>query len=164
VAWHAEDILKSTHDAEVRGIKDGQRKFCQPVGANAAGVDFRAHGAGCCLHDVPSSGVGANVITTENSDWATNCPEYKVTAVQVTPVQPAIGLAEGLEIREDENKRIEVKPLVAAECIEAHGTPSSWCQWTLAVVWRAGGSAGCHIVQFSALCGWEVRDGNARRS
>jgi predicted molibdopterin-dependent oxidoreductase YjgC len=29
-------------------------------------------------------GSGANVITTENSDWATNCPEYKVTAVQVT--------------------------------------------------------------------------------
>ena len=33
---------------------------------------------------------GANVITTENSDWATNCPEYKVTAVQVTRVtQPS---------------------------------------------------------------------------
>jgi formate dehydrogenase major subunit len=33
---------------------------------------------------------GANVITTENSDWATNCPEYKVTAVQVMPVmQPS---------------------------------------------------------------------------
>ena len=29
---------------------------------------------------------GANVITTDNSDWATNCPEYKVTAVQVQPV------------------------------------------------------------------------------
>ncbi len=28
---------------------------------------------------------GANVVTTENSDWATNCPEYKVTAVQVMP-------------------------------------------------------------------------------
>ena len=28
---------------------------------------------------------GANVVTTEHSDWATNCPEYKVTAVQVTP-------------------------------------------------------------------------------
>ena len=27
----------------------------------------------------------ANVVTTENSDWATNCPEYKVTAVQVSP-------------------------------------------------------------------------------
>jgi len=34
---------------------------------------------------------GANVITTENSDWATNCPEYKVTAVQVTRVtQPSV--------------------------------------------------------------------------
>jgi formate dehydrogenase major subunit len=30
---------------------------------------------------------GANVITTESSDWATNCPEYKVTAVQVMPVE-----------------------------------------------------------------------------
>ena len=28
---------------------------------------------------------GANVITTDNSDWATNCPEYKVTAVQISP-------------------------------------------------------------------------------
>ena len=27
---------------------------------------------------------GANVVTTDYSDWATNCPEYKVTAVQVT--------------------------------------------------------------------------------
>jgi formate dehydrogenase major subunit len=33
---------------------------------------------------------GANVITTDSSDWATNCPEYKVTAVQVTKVaQPS---------------------------------------------------------------------------
>jgi formate dehydrogenase major subunit len=30
-------------------------------------------------------GTQANVVTTEYSDWATNCPEYKVTAVQVTP-------------------------------------------------------------------------------
>jgi formate dehydrogenase major subunit len=33
---------------------------------------------------------GANVITTDNSDWATNCPEYKVTAVQAVRVsQPS---------------------------------------------------------------------------
>jgi formate dehydrogenase major subunit len=31
---------------------------------------------------------GANVVTTENSDWATNCPEYKVTAVQVGLARP----------------------------------------------------------------------------
>ena len=36
---------------------------------------------------------GANVITTDNSDWATNCPEYKVTAVQVMPGDAAVGLA-----------------------------------------------------------------------
>ena len=24
-------------------------------------------------------------MTTEFSDWATNCPEYKVTAVQISP-------------------------------------------------------------------------------
>lgn len=29
---------------------------------------------------------GSNVVTTESSDWATNCPEYKVTAVQVAKV------------------------------------------------------------------------------
>ena len=28
---------------------------------------------------------GTNVITTDNSDWATNCPEYKVTAVEIRP-------------------------------------------------------------------------------
>ena len=30
-----------------------------------------------------------SVVTTENSDWATNCPEYKVTAVQVGLRGPA---------------------------------------------------------------------------
>ena len=34
---------------------------------------------------------GANVVTTENSDWATNCPEYKVTAVQVALARPRRG-------------------------------------------------------------------------
>jgi formate dehydrogenase major subunit len=48
---------------------------------------------------------GANVVTTDNSDWATNCPEYKVTAVQVSlrtsaadpsrieSAQPAVGVS-----------------------------------------------------------------------
>ena len=36
---------------------------------------------------------GANLITTDNSDWATNCPEYKVTAVQVVKVAQPVGLA-----------------------------------------------------------------------
>jgi formate dehydrogenase major subunit len=58
---------------------------------------------------------GANVITTEYSDWATNCPEYKVTAVQITLSNQQSEWQKDWEIREDENKRISVKPLVAAE-------------------------------------------------
>lgn len=27
----------------------------------------------------------ANVVTTEQTDWASDCPEYKVAAVEVTP-------------------------------------------------------------------------------
>ena len=43
---------------------------------------------------------GANVVTTENSDWATNCPEYKVTAVQVAVVTQAVRAAAGVEAAE----------------------------------------------------------------
>ncbi|HWK33828.1 MAG TPA: hypothetical protein VNR51_09140, partial [Hyphomicrobium sp.] len=57
---------------------------------------------------------GANVITTENSDWATNCPEYKVTAVQVTPSNRQSEWQDEWEERDRENKRID-KPLMAAE-------------------------------------------------
>ena len=49
---------------------------------------------------------GANVITTENSDWATNCPEYKVTAVQVTVSNHPSEWQEELAERNVENKRI----------------------------------------------------------
>ena len=38
----------------------------------------------------------ANVVTTEYSDWATNCPEYKVTAVQVIAVERPVGVAGGI--------------------------------------------------------------------
>jgi len=58
---------------------------------------------------------GANVITTDNSDWATNCPEYKVTAVQVSKSnQPSDWQNEWHE-REAQNKRIGPKTLEAAE-------------------------------------------------
>ncbi len=33
-------------------------------------------------------------MTTEHSDWATNCPEYKVTAVQVTPRHTRVATVE----------------------------------------------------------------------
>ena len=46
---------------------------------------------------------GANVVTTENSDWATNCPEYKVTAVQVVKVDRPLDWQE--RYRQDRDAR-----------------------------------------------------------
>ena len=48
----------------------------------------------------------ANVITTEYSDWATNCPEYKVTAVQVAPSNGPSRWQEEYEIFSRESRRI----------------------------------------------------------
>ncbi|VVE52089.1 formate dehydrogenase subunit alpha [Pandoraea fibrosis] len=91
--WHSEDRLElHPHDAEERGIKDGdwvgiQSRAGETV-LRAIISDRMQPGVVYTTFHFPES--GANVITTDNSDWATNCPEYKVTAVQVTPVaQPS---------------------------------------------------------------------------
>ena len=86
VTWHKEDVLDiHPHDAEVRGIKDGTMvSISSRIGATTlrARISERMpQGVVYTTFHHPVS--GANVITTENSDWATNCPEYKVTAVQV---------------------------------------------------------------------------------
>jgi formate dehydrogenase major subunit len=93
VAWHDEDRLEiHPHDAEERGIGEGDWVGVQSRAGETvlrAQVTERVQpGVVYTTFHFPES--GANVITTENSDWATNCPEYKVTAVQVTRVtQPS---------------------------------------------------------------------------
>ncbi|GAC1526850.1 MAG: formate dehydrogenase subunit alpha [Ramlibacter sp.] len=91
--WHSEDRLEiHPHDAEDRGIKDGD---WVGISSRAGDTVLRATvteriqpGVVYTTFHFPES--GANVITTDSSDWATNCPEYKVTAVQVLPVaQPS---------------------------------------------------------------------------
>jgi formate dehydrogenase major subunit len=88
VVWHDEDVLEiHPHDAEVRGVKD--RDWVR-LASRSGDTSLRAQ-----ITDRVSPGVvyttfhhpdtQANVITTDYSDWATNCPEYKVTAVQVSP-------------------------------------------------------------------------------
>lgn len=91
--WHGEDRLEvHPHDAEERGIKDGdwvgiQSRAGETV-LRATVSELVQPGVVYTTFHFPES--GANVITTDNSDWATNCPEYKVTAVQVMPVsQPS---------------------------------------------------------------------------
>jgi formate dehydrogenase major subunit len=86
VAWHPEDILElHPHDAEVRGIEDGSTvALSSRVGRTTLRAKLSERmPVGVCYTTFHHPVTGANVITTDNSDWATNCPEYKVTAVQV---------------------------------------------------------------------------------
>jgi formate dehydrogenase major subunit len=87
VVWHLEDRLEiNPHDAEQRGIKDGQWvRIASRAGETALRAlitDRVAPGVVYTTFHHPMT--QANVITTDFSDWATNCPEYKVTAVQVS--------------------------------------------------------------------------------
>ncbi len=86
--WSPEDVLEvHPHDAELRGIVEGGL-----VAVSSRKGETTLHAT---LTDRVPPGVvyttfhhpetGANIVTTEFSDWATNCPEYKVTAVQVLP-------------------------------------------------------------------------------
>ena len=94
VVWHSEDLLDIHEaDAEARGVKDGD---WVEIASRAGETQMRVR----ISDDIPAGVVyttfhhpvsGTNVITTDNSDWATNCPEYKVTAVQIRPVsEPAL--------------------------------------------------------------------------
>jgi formate dehydrogenase major subunit len=58
---------------------------------------------------------GANVVTTEISDWATSCPEYKVTAVQVSKSNQPSDWQRDWEVRERDHKVVGVTPAIAAE-------------------------------------------------
>ena len=86
VAWHPEDVLEiHAHDAEQRGIRDGDNvAVVSRVGETSlkAVISERMQ-PGVVYTTFHHVGTGANVITTDFSDWATNCPEYKVTAVEV---------------------------------------------------------------------------------
>ena len=107
--WHPEDVLEiHPSDAELRGITEGAMVS---LTSRIGGTTLRAE----ITERVPPGVVyttfhhpvtGANVITTEYSDWATNCPEYKVTAVQVNPSNHPSEWQKEWEDREDMNKRV----------------------------------------------------------
>ncbi len=99
--FYSEDVLEiHPFDAEERGIVEGDW-----VGINSRAGDTVLHAVvtpnvqpGVVYTTFHFPLTGANVVTTDNSDWATNCPEYKVTAVQVTRVtQPSAWQAEQKE-------------------------------------------------------------------
>ena len=88
IQWMEEDLLEiHPADAEMRGVRNGDwvevksRKGTTSLRAN---ISPRVN-PGVVYTTFHHPETGTNVITTELSDWATNCPEYKVTAVEVTP-------------------------------------------------------------------------------
>ncbi|HEY0960782.1 MAG TPA: formate dehydrogenase subunit alpha [Pseudomonadales bacterium] len=88
--WHDEDVLEiHPEDAAERNIKDGDlvsiRSRKGETTLHAKISDRMQPGVVYTTFHTPAC--GANVVTTEYSDWATNCPEYKVTAVQVAPTK-----------------------------------------------------------------------------
>lgn len=109
VVWYKEDLLEiHPHDAETRGINHGDRvsltsrkgditleaKITERVQPGVVYTTF---------HDPET---GANVVTTEYSDWATSCPEYKVTAVQVAPAVHRSKWQKGFEKRAKEQEKL----------------------------------------------------------
>ena len=110
--WHDEDRLEiHPHDAEERGIVEGD---WVGIASRAGDTVLRARvtervqpGVVYTTFHFPES--GANVITTDNSDWATNCPEYKVTAVQATRVsQPSEWQKRFREFTEEQNNFVKL--------------------------------------------------------
>ena len=88
MVWYNEDLLEvHPHDAETRGIKDGQLVSLKSRKGDItlkATITTRVQ-PGVVYTTFHNPETGANVVTTEYSDWATSCPEYKVTAVQIAP-------------------------------------------------------------------------------
>ncbi|MFN6194695.1 MAG: formate dehydrogenase subunit alpha, partial [Planctomycetota bacterium] len=89
VAWCSEDVLDlNRQDAQARGIQEGDL-----VAITSRYGETRLHAR---ISEKVNPGIvyttfhfaqsKANAITSDLSDWATNCPEYKVTAVEVAKV------------------------------------------------------------------------------
>ena len=113
VAWHPEDLLEiHPHDAEERGVKDRDwirlRSRAGETTLRATVTERVAPGVVYTTFHHPLT--QANVVTTDFSDWATNCPEYKVTAVQVSPSNGPSDWQVEYRALSAENSRVEAAP------------------------------------------------------
>ncbi len=116
VVWHDEDRLEiHPHDAEERGVRDGDWvRLASRAGETtlrALVTDRVAPGVVYTTFHHPDT--QANVVTTDFSDWATNCPEYKVTAVQISPSNGPTDWQR--EYQEQARQSRRIAPLEAAE-------------------------------------------------
>jgi formate dehydrogenase major subunit len=111
IVWHEEDVLEiHPTDAENRGLKDGDwAKLASRTGETTLRVDVTDRVApGVVYTTFHHPATQANVVTTEYSDWATNCPEYKVTAVQVMPSNGPTDWQESYASWSEKSRRIAI--------------------------------------------------------
>ncbi len=107
--WYGEDLLEiHPSDAEVRGIEDGK---LVALASRKGDITLRAKittrvKPGVVYTTFHNPETGANVVTTEYSDWATDCPEYKVTAVQIAPATHRSGWQEEFAARAKQQGKI----------------------------------------------------------
>jgi len=107
--WHPEDVLEiNAGDAAARGVKDGD---LVRVASRFGEIELRARlsarvNPGVVYTTFHHAKSKANAVTSDLSDWATNCPEYKVTAVDVSPV----GARRGALARERARPPMEMEP------------------------------------------------------
>ncbi|MFM2372624.1 MAG: hypothetical protein RIS85_2346 [Pseudomonadota bacterium] len=116
--WHPEDVLEMhPTDAENRGVNSGDWvRLASRSGETtlrALVTDRVAPGVVYTTFHHPAT--QANVVTTDFSDWATNCPEYKVTAVQVTPSNGPSEWQEDYDAQATRSRRIEGTAMEPAE-------------------------------------------------
>jgi formate dehydrogenase major subunit len=109
VVWHEEDLLEiHPFDAENRGISEGDwvrlSSRSGETTLRATITDRVAPGVVYTTFHHPMT--QANVVTTDYSDWATNCPEYKVTAVQIAPSNGPSEWQESYEKQATASRRI----------------------------------------------------------
>ncbi|MGO4713330.1 formate dehydrogenase subunit alpha [Bradyrhizobium sp. 2TAF24] len=116
VVWHEEDRLEiHPHDAEQRGVRDGD---WVTLTSRAGETTLRALitervAPGVVYTTFHHPDTQANVVTTDFSDWATNCPEYKVTAVQIRPSNGPSDWQKRYDEQARQSRRIS--PMEAAE-------------------------------------------------
>jgi len=107
--WHHEDVLEvHPSDAETTGVRDGE---LVSLASRKGDITLRAKittrvKPGVVYTTFHNPETGANVVTTEYSDWATNCPEYKVTAVRIAPATHRSSWQDGFAERASRQGRI----------------------------------------------------------
>lgn len=112
VRWLEEDVLEiHPADAELRGIRNGGWVSIRSrIGEITLRADISERVAvGVVYTTFHHPMTGTNVVTTELSDWATDCPEYKVTAVEISPANHRSAWQEKFISRRDQ--QIDLLPV-----------------------------------------------------